>query len=95
MILKLDLINENANKDGKVIPTQRDLLAGIVAKHYAKTQPEMQVIVLNVHCAGEEPFVGTALFESMQQNGLIYGESPLGRDKALSRIQARLMPLSV
>ncbi|EGA70637.1 anaerobic ribonucleoside triphosphate reductase [Vibrio sinaloensis DSM 21326] len=33
----VDLINENANKDGKVIPTQRDLLAGIVAKHYAKT----------------------------------------------------------
>lgn len=32
-----DLLNENANKDGKVIPTQRDLLAGIVAKHYAKT----------------------------------------------------------
>lgn len=31
-----DLLNENANKDGKVIPTQRDLLAGIVAKHYAK-----------------------------------------------------------
>ncbi len=34
----LDLINENANKDGKVIPTQRDLLAGILAKHYAKTR---------------------------------------------------------
>lgn len=32
-----DLLNENANKDGKVIPTQRDLLAGIVAKHYSKT----------------------------------------------------------
>ncbi len=31
-----DLLNENANKDSKVIPTQRDLLAGIVAKHYAK-----------------------------------------------------------
>ncbi|OLQ70793.1 anaerobic ribonucleoside-triphosphate reductase [Photobacterium proteolyticum] len=30
------LLNENANKDSKVIPTQRDLLAGIVAKHYAK-----------------------------------------------------------
>lgn len=29
------LLNENANKDSKVIPTQRDLLAGIVAKHYA------------------------------------------------------------
>lgn len=31
------LLNENANKDSKVIPTQRDLLAGIVAKHYAKS----------------------------------------------------------
>ncbi|MBE9781106.1 anaerobic ribonucleoside-triphosphate reductase, partial [Escherichia coli] len=30
------LLNENANKDSKVIPTQRDLLAGIVAKHYAR-----------------------------------------------------------
>lgn len=33
----VSLLNENANKDGKVIPTQRDLLAGIVAKHYAKS----------------------------------------------------------
>ncbi|MCV5746169.1 hypothetical protein OFN42_38775, partial [Escherichia coli] len=24
-----------------------------------KPEPEMQVIVLNVHCAGEEPFIGT------------------------------------
>ncbi|CAM2814188.1 Cell division protein ZipA [Vibrio mytili] len=39
-----------------------------------KPEPEMQVIVLNVHCAGAEPFVGTELFDSMQQNGLIYGE---------------------
>lgn len=31
-----ELLNENANKDSKVIPTQRDLLAGIAAKHYAK-----------------------------------------------------------
>lgn len=31
-----EILNENANKDAKVIPTQRDLLAGIVAKHYAK-----------------------------------------------------------
>ncbi|MBF4437070.1 anaerobic ribonucleoside-triphosphate reductase, partial [Vibrio anguillarum] len=30
-----DLLNENANKDSKVIPTQRDLLAGIISKHYA------------------------------------------------------------
>ncbi len=39
-------------------------------------QPEdnLEVIVLHVHCAGEEPFVGTKLFDSMQQNGLLYGD---------------------
>ncbi len=37
-------------------------------------EPEMQVIVMNVHCAGSEEFVGTQLFDSMRQNGLIYGE---------------------
>ncbi|SON49324.1 cell division protein ZipA [Vibrio tapetis] len=37
-------------------------------------EPEMEVIVLNVHCVGDEPFVGTALFDSMLENGLIYGE---------------------
>lgn len=46
------LINENANKDAKVIPTQRDLLAGIVARHYAKSYilpPE----VVQAHERGE------------------------------------------
>ncbi|WP_443091304.1 anaerobic ribonucleoside-triphosphate reductase [Basfia succiniciproducens] len=33
----VEILNENANKDAKIIPTQRDLLAGIVAKHYAKS----------------------------------------------------------
>ena len=32
----LDIMNENANKDAKIIPTQRDLVAGIVAKNYAR-----------------------------------------------------------
>lgn len=31
-----EILNENANKDSQIIPTQRDLLAGVVAKHYAK-----------------------------------------------------------
>lgn len=31
-----DTINENANKDARVFPTQRDLLAGLVAKHFAR-----------------------------------------------------------
>lgn len=31
----LDTINENSNKDGKVIPVQRDLIAGVLSKEYA------------------------------------------------------------
>ncbi len=38
------------------------------------TEEDVEVIVLHVHCAGEEPFVGTQLFDSMQQNGLLYGD---------------------
>lgn len=38
------------------------------------SEPELEVIVLNVHCSGEEAFIGTKLFDSMQQNGLLYGE---------------------
>ena len=46
------LLNENANKDSKVIPTQRDLLAGIVAKHYAKQHILPREVVL-AHERGE------------------------------------------
>ncbi|MGF1688329.1 anaerobic ribonucleoside-triphosphate reductase [Photobacterium japonica] len=47
-----DLLNENANKDSKVIPTQRDLLAGIVSKHYAKHHMLPRDIV-QAHESGE------------------------------------------
>ena len=50
-----DLLNENANKDSKVIPTQRDLLAGIVAKHYAK-QYLLPRDVVQAHERGELHF---------------------------------------
>lgn len=50
-----DILNENANKDSRVIPTQRDLLAGIVAKHYAKTHMLPQDIV-EAHEKGEIHF---------------------------------------
>lgn len=46
------LLNENANKDSKVIPTQRDLLAGIVAKHYA-TQHILPRDVVTAHERGD------------------------------------------
>ncbi len=45
------LMHENANKDGKVIPTQRDLLAGIVAKHYA--QQMLPPDIMQAHQRGE------------------------------------------
>jgi anaerobic ribonucleoside-triphosphate reductase len=48
----LALLNENANKDSKVIPTQRDLLAGIVAKHYAQQHLLPRDVVL-AHQRGE------------------------------------------
>ena len=51
----MDLLNENANKDSKVIPTQRDLLAGIVAKHYAK-QYMLPRDVVQAHERGELHF---------------------------------------
>lgn len=50
-----DLLNENANKDGKVIPTQRDLLAGITAKHYAK-EHMLPKNVVDSHESGEIHF---------------------------------------
>ncbi|MFZ4833881.1 anaerobic ribonucleoside-triphosphate reductase [Rouxiella sp. Mn2063] len=48
----MSLLNENANKDSKVIPTQRDLLAGIVSKHYA-TQHILPRDVVLAHQRGE------------------------------------------
>lgn len=35
---------------------------------------DFEVIVINVHTSGKTPLVGTKLFDSMQQNGLLYGE---------------------
>lgn len=49
------ILNENANKDSKIIPTQRDLLAGIVAKHYAK-QHLLPADVVAAHESGEIHF---------------------------------------
>lgn len=49
------LLNENANKDSKVIPTQRDLLAGIVAKHHAK-QHLLPRDIIQAHDIGELHF---------------------------------------
>ena len=64
-------------EDELVLPSEQvELKQNNILESEAQTEaePEMEVIILNVHCAGEDPFVGTRLFDSMQQNGLIYGE---------------------
>ncbi|EOU2463726.1 cell division protein ZipA [Vibrio navarrensis] len=64
-------------EDELVLPSEQvELKQNNILESEAQSdpEPEMEVIVLNVHCAGEDPFVGTRLFDSMQQNGLIYGE---------------------
>ncbi len=50
-----EVLHENANKDSRVIPTQRDLLAGIVARHYAKVHMLPTDIVM-AHEKGEIHF---------------------------------------
>lgn len=46
----------------------------VPAADESEAEPDYEVIVLNVHCSGDEAFTGTKLFDSMQQNGLLYGE---------------------
>lgn len=46
-----DMIKENANKDAKVFPVQRDMMAGIVSKHLARNiLPED---VMSAHLSGD------------------------------------------
>jgi cell division protein ZipA len=56
--------------------TQNDVSQNDVSRNNVseETDEAYEVVVLNVHCPGNEPFVGTKLFDSMQQNGLLYGE---------------------
>lgn len=51
----LDILNENANKDSRIIPTMRDLLAGIVSKYYAKKYM-LPLDIVQAHERGEIHF---------------------------------------
>lgn len=68
----LDEVEDSLEPVTNVEPEVESTLS--TADSEPQSEPEMEVIVLNVHCAGDEPFVGTKLFDSMQQNGLLYGE---------------------
>ncbi len=96
----LELLNENANKDSKVIPTQRDLLAGIVAKHYAK-QYMLPRDVVQAHERGELhfhdldyspffPMFNCMLIdlEGMLTNGFKMGNAEIESPKSISTATA-------
>lgn len=50
-----EVLKENSNKDGQTIPTQRDLLAGIIAKDYAQAYM-MPKRVVEAHNRGDLHF---------------------------------------
>ncbi|MBV7388959.1 anaerobic ribonucleoside-triphosphate reductase [Pasteurellaceae bacterium TAE3-ERU1] len=96
----LDILNENANKDAKVIPTQRDLLAGIVAKHYAKHYL-LPADVVQAHERGEIhyhdldyapffPMFNCMLVDlkGMLQNGFKMGNADIDTPKSIATATA-------
>ncbi|SET35381.1 anaerobic ribonucleoside-triphosphate reductase [Thorsellia anophelis] len=96
----ISILNENANKDSKVIPTQRDLLAGIVAKHYA-LKYMLPKDVANAHESGEIhyhdldyapffPMFNCMLIdlEGMLANGFKMGNAQIERPKSIATATA-------
>lgn len=89
-----DLLNENANKDANVFPTQRDLMAGIVSKHVARSiLPEH---ILDAHQKGEIhfhdmdyspalPFTNCCLVDlkGMLENGFKLGNAHIETPKSI------------
>lgn len=65
---------QSAQEEPKLATTNSEVNVSPELTGESEQDEKMQVIVVNVHCSGEEPFVGTKLFDSMQQNGLLYGE---------------------
>ncbi len=95
-----ELLQENANKDGKVIPTQRDLLAGIVSKHYAKNHILPRDIVqahdegdIHYHDLDYAPFFPMfncmiVDLEEMLTNGFKMGNAEIAQPKSIETATA-------
>jgi cell division protein ZipA len=92
-----------AEEEASVIATPEPIVEPVneeqQVEEVAEEEP-FEVIVLNVHCAGSEPFVGTKLFDSMKRNGLRYGEmdifhchaDPSGNGKVLFSVANMMQP---
>lgn len=90
-----EIINENANKDSRVFPTQRDLLAGIVAKHFARNHILPKHIV-DAHDSGDihyhdldyspfSPYTNCCLVDlkGMLANGFKMGNADIESPKSI------------
>lgn len=89
-----DLLNENANKDSRVFPTQRDLMAGIVSKHIAKNM--VPSFIMHAHESGiihmhdidyspALPFTNCCLVDlkGMLENGFKLGNAQIETPKSI------------
>lgn len=90
-----EITNENANKDARVFPTQRDLLAGIVAKHFARNHILPKHIV-EAHDSGDihyhdldyspfTPYTNCCLVDlkGMLENGFKMGNADIEPPKSI------------
>ena len=88
--------NENSNKDSKLISTQRDLLAGVIAEDYAKKHILPKYIV-NAHESGEihyhdlsnspfQPSVNCCLVDlkNMLKDGFKCGNADIEQPKSIT-----------
>lgn len=94
------ILNENANKDSNVIPTQRDLLAGIISKHYAKNHILPKDIVsahekgeIHYHDLDYSPFFPTfncmlVDLKGMLENGFKIGNAEIETPKSIGTATA-------
>ncbi|MFP9035263.1 anaerobic ribonucleoside-triphosphate reductase [Enterococcus faecalis] len=89
-----DLLNENANKDSRVFPTQRDLMAGIVSKHIAKNMVPSFIMkahesgIIHVHDIDYSPalpFTNGCLvdLQGMLENGFKLGNAQIETPKSI------------
>lgn len=90
-----ELTNENANKDSRVFPTKRDLLAGIVSKHMARNHILPKHIV-EAHDSGDihyhdldyspfTPYTNCCLVDlkGMLENGFRMGNADIEPPKSI------------
>lgn len=88
-----DLLNENANKDAKMVNTHRDLLAGLLSKHYANDVISSDLMQWHNDGYGHihdldyfiSPLTNCCLvnYEDMLENGFKIGNAQVGTPNSI------------